>query len=56
MNPSKARPDYGKDENNNVKKSITFFNYVNNVEAMASFGNTFLYTNIPVTELKSRII
>ena len=44
---------YVKDENNNVKNSTTFYNYIKNVpieddETMESFDVISLYTNIPI--------
>ena len=44
-----------KDEDNNVKNSTTFSNYIRNVpiedkEIMVSFDVTSLYTNIPIID------
>ena len=46
---------YVKDENNNVKNSTTFSNYIRNApieddEIMVSFDVTSLYTNIPTID------
>ena len=47
---------YVKDDNNNVKNSTTFSNYIRNVpikddQIMVSFDVTSLYTNIPITDM-----
>ena len=47
---------YVKDENNNVKNSTTFSNYIRNVlieddESMVSFDVTSLYTKIPIIDM-----
>ena len=49
-----------KDENNNAKKSTTFFNYIRNVsiediEIMVSFDVTSWYTNIPIIDTLNTI-